>query len=318
MKKSYFDNENRLMPHGIMFHHFHHENERPYAQGSITSPEFEKIINYIGLENILPAKIWFEKAMNNTLSKKQVCLTFDDSLKCQIDIAYPILKKLKIGAFWFVFSSVFKGEASQLEVYRYFYNMYFPNFNAFYLVFKKYFIQSEIGYLYDENYDLFIKSKYLVEFEFYHEEEREFRFFRDRVLNRKDFENIMDKIIIDYEVDVSSISKNLWMDNKDLTTLNSNDQVIGLHSYNHPTNMGQLEVERQQKEYRDNKEHILSVIDKAPLTVSHPCGSYNKSTLKVLDKLGVKIGFRSNFQKLNHNTMEFPRVDHSNIIREIN
>ena len=67
--------------------------------------------------------------------------------------------------------------------------MYFPNFNAFYLVFKKYFIQSEIGYLYDENYDLFIKSKYLVEFEFYHEEEREFRFFRDRVLTLRNRKN---------------------------------------------------------------------------------------------------------------------------------
>jgi hypothetical protein len=39
-------------------------------------------------------------------------------------------------------------------------------------------------------------------------------------------------------------------------------------------------LEASKKSYRDNKEHILSVIDKAPLTVSHPCGSYNKSTLK--------------------------------------
>jgi len=54
----YFDNKNRLMPHGIMFHHFHHEGDRPYAKGSITSSEFQQIIEYIGLENILPAKTW--------------------------------------------------------------------------------------------------------------------------------------------------------------------------------------------------------------------------------------------------------------------
>tara|TARA_X000000368_G_scaffold149805_1_gene118241 strand:- start:628 stop:1584 length:957 start_codon:yes stop_codon:yes gene_type:complete len=318
MGNNYFDDASRLMPHGIMFHHFHHENEKPYAQGSITSSEFEQIINYIGLENILPANIWYEKALNDKLSEKEVCLTFDDSLKCQMEIAYPILERLKIGAFWFVFSSVFKGEINQLEVYRYFYNMYFPNFDMFYSIFKKYFIKSNIGYLYDENYDQFIKSNYLIEFDFYVEKEREFRFYRDKVLDRKNFENIMDNIMRDYEVDISIISKNLWMNNKDLEILNSNNQIIGLHSYNHPTNMAHLEIDIQQKEYTENKEHIASIIHETPLTVSHPCGSYNSSTLKVLDQMGIKIGFRSNFQKLSHTAMEFPRVDHSNIIRELN
>ena len=36
------------MPHGLMFHHFHDKGERPpYAQGSITSEQFQKIIEYI-------------------------------------------------------------------------------------------------------------------------------------------------------------------------------------------------------------------------------------------------------------------------------
>ena len=65
-------------------------------------------------------------------------------------------------------------------------------------------------------------------------------------------------------------------------------------------------------------EHIFSVTNKDPITVSHPCGSYNNSTLKILYQLGIKIGFRSNFQKLNHNDMEFPRVDHSHILLELN
>ena len=32
------------MPHGIMFHHFHHEGDKPYAKGSITSSEFQQIM----------------------------------------------------------------------------------------------------------------------------------------------------------------------------------------------------------------------------------------------------------------------------------
>ena len=109
-----------------MFHHFHHESDRPYAQGSITSEQFQKIIEYIGPENILPANIWLEKAINNKLRKKEICITLDDSLKCQIEIAYPVLQKFGISAFWFVFSSVFKGEINRLEIYRYFYSTYFP------------------------------------------------------------------------------------------------------------------------------------------------------------------------------------------------
>ena len=306
------------MPHGIMFHHLHHEGDRPYAQGSITSSEFQQIIEYIGLKNILPANTWLEKAINNELREKEVCLTFDDSLKCQMEIAYPVLQKFGITAFWFVFSSVFQGEVNHLEIYRYFYNMYFPEFDVFYVIFKKYFLKSQIGKLYNKNYNKFLQSNYLIEFDFYSEKEREFRFYRDKILSCKEFETIMDNMIADYDIDINIISKNLWMNNRDLVTLNSNNHIIGLHSFTHPTNMAQLDINKQKQEYIKNKEHILSVTSKEPITISHPCCSYNNSTLKILEQLFIKIGFRSNFQKLNHTALEFPRVDHSHILLALN
>lgn len=127
----------------------------------------------------------------------------------------------------------------------------------------------------------------------------------------------MDSILANYNVDINRISKNLWMNDRDLVALNSNNHIIGLHSFSHPTNIAQLDFNNQQGEYLKNKKHILSITNNEPITVSHPCGSYNKLTLKILDKLGIKIGFRSNFQKLNHNLMEFPRVDHSHILSEL-
>lgn len=317
MNSNYFNNKIRLMSHGIMFHHFHHEGDRPYAQGSITSSEFQQIIEYIGLKNILPANIWLEKAINNELREKEVCLTFDDSLKCQMEIAYPILEKFNISAFWFVFSSVFKGEINRLEIYRYFYNIYFPNFDAFYEIFKKYLLESQLGKLYKKNYNEFIQSNYLIEFGIYSDKEREFRFYRDKILSRNEFENILDTILTDYNIDIDKISKNLCMANRDLAVLHSKGQIIGLHSFTHPTNMAQLEINKQHQEYMRNKDHILSITSEDPITVSHPCGSYDKSTLKILDQLGIKIGFRSNFQKLNHGLLEFPRVDHSHILSEL-
>ena len=71
-------------------------------------------------------------------------------------------------------------------------------------------------------------------------------------------------------------------------------------------------------EYKKNRDHILSIVDKIPEIVSHPCGSYSKGTLDILNCLGAKVGFRSNFQKLSHGFLEFPRVDHSFILAESN
>ena len=317
MNNNYFDNENRQMPHGVMFHHFHDDGGRPYAQGSITSEQFQQIIEYIGPKNILPANTWLVKAIKNELLEKEVCITFDDSLKCQIEIAYPVLQKFGISAFWFIFSSVFEGKINRLEIYRYFCNTYFSDFDAFYEIFKKYLLESQIGDLYQKNLNKFLQSNYLIEFDFYSDKEREFRFYRDKILNRKEFENIMDNILADNNIDINKISKNLWMTNRDLVALNSKDHIIGLHSFTHPTNMAQLDINKQHQEYIKNKEHILSVTSKDPITVSHPCCSYDKFTLKILDQLGIKIGFRSNFQKLNHSLMEFPRVDHSHILSEL-
>ena len=44
---------------------------------------------------------FFEKYINNKLKENEVCLTFDDAIKCQIDIALPILEDLKIKSFFF-------------------------------------------------------------------------------------------------------------------------------------------------------------------------------------------------------------------------
>ncbi len=60
--------------------------------------------------------------------------------------------------------------------------------------------------------------------------------------------------------------------------------------------------------------------------MSHPNGSYNHNTHKVLEKLNIKIGFRSNNKvdkgkgmvKINNSNFEIAREDHSNIINLIN
>ena len=101
----YFNSKNNFY-HGIMFHQFHDNNLHKKSDGSIDKDDFYKIIKYIGRENILNADDFFNRFRQNKLDSKKVCFTFDDSIKCQYDIALPILEEFKIKSF-FLSSSLY-------------------------------------------------------------------------------------------------------------------------------------------------------------------------------------------------------------------
>ena len=54
-----------------------------------------KLINFIGRKNILDDDVFFDKFKQNKLKENEVCLTFDDAIKSQIDVALPVLEDLK-------------------------------------------------------------------------------------------------------------------------------------------------------------------------------------------------------------------------------
>ena len=81
-------------PHALMFHHFHSE-KHPIGQGSINDDQFKSIINFYSKKfTIISADLFFKKFLNNDLQNNEVCISFDDNLKCQYEIAMPVLEKL--------------------------------------------------------------------------------------------------------------------------------------------------------------------------------------------------------------------------------
>ena len=88
------------LPHGIMFHHFHDNKYYQKSPGSINSAKFKKLIKFIGRENILDADEFLLRLNSKKLKKNHMCLTFDDGIKSQIKVAFPILEELKIKAFF--------------------------------------------------------------------------------------------------------------------------------------------------------------------------------------------------------------------------
>ena len=102
-----------VVPHGLMFHHFHGPGLAP-SQGSISGDTLARIIDrYRDSHNLLDAADYLQRARNNQLEACDTCLTFDDSLLCQYQVALPVLQHYNLRGFWFVYSSVITGNIEQ-------------------------------------------------------------------------------------------------------------------------------------------------------------------------------------------------------------
>lgn len=302
--------------HSIMFHHFHNEIH-PKGQGAISSYEFEKIIDWLTLNYTLnDADDYLKKALENNLKSSDICLSFDDALLCQYDVAVPILSKRNIKAFFFVYSSPFLGNPDYLEIFRYFRTVAFDSIDEFY---EDFLLEFKNTY---NNFDLNIKNfepkEYLKEFPFYSYNDKLFRYLRDEILKPNNYKSLMMKIIKKRKFDIKNASKNLWFSNNHLINLEKMGHLIGLHSNSHPMQMNSLHPNKQLDEYKKNFSHLSKVLNQEIISMSHPCGNYNEDTLMILKKLGIKIGFRSNssFQEI-VSSLEIPREDHSNILEII-
>ncbi len=308
--------------HGIMFHHFHDDRIYKYGQGSISKEDFINIINYIGRKNIINADEFYLKSIENKLNENEVCLTFDDGIKCQHDIALPILDDQKIKAFFFVYSSLFDGNPDLLEVYRYFRINYFNNIDEFYDLFFS-IIKINLDKFFLEN-DHIISSN-SKKFPHYSTNDIKFRLVRDMFLTSQEYEAIMFKIFDKYEFDPKLYYKRLFMSADDLKNIDFNGHIIGLHSHSHPTLMEKLPFNEQYMEYDKNREVLSKILKKNKSNfkcMSHPCGSYNEDTKNALYQLGVQLGFKQimtvekerNMQKLNNSSLEIARQDHADIM----
>ena len=297
----------KLQPNTIVFHNFH--NKRSIKlQGSISSFKFEKIIiklkkNY----NLLNADKFYSKLLDGNLSKKDISLSFDDGLKSQYDIAIPILNKYNIKAFFFVFTSSFTNRIDKLELYKYFRSTQFKTIDKFY---KNFFL--EINKLkkidLDSVLSKFEKINYLSEFKFYSRNDRFFRYLRDIILNEENYDSIMKLMMKNKKFNKKNVSKKLYFSKQDLKKINKQNHIIGLHSYTHPTNMDKLSYKKQLLEYKKNKQFIEKELKCKVETMAHPCGKFNKNTIKVLKKLNIKLGFGISSND-NKNMFNISRLD---------
>lgn len=294
-----------------MFHHFHGQ-EHPAGQGSISAGEFREMIGWLRSNyRVLGAHDFLELALAGSLSDLDTCLTFDDSLRCQFDIAAPVLDDEGLTGFFFVYSSAFSDQPDMLEIYRYFRSTEFSHFDDFCEEFME---QSRSLYrkLVNDALRSFVADSYLAEFPFYSTNDRLFRYVRDRVLSADQYAEVMSTLMKKHGFDVESVLPLLFMSPDHLVELQSRGNIIGLHSNSHPLDMGELDSEAQRQEYLANLQFLERVLQVRPVSMSHPMGRYNETTLDILRTLGVQLGFRSNLGVRHINDLlEVPRMDHA-------
>ncbi len=316
----YFKSLNNFF-HGIMFHHFHDNKNHVKGQGSITQEQFEKVISHIGRKNILDAKEFIERYKHKKLSRKSVCITFDDSLKCQLDIALPVLEKFKIKAFFFIYSSALTSKPDLLEIYRHFRHNFFDSIDSFY---KEFFANLPANKR--KNLDKYFKSNKKIisnsmnKFKFYSENDVKFRIVRDNHLTKSEYKSVMLKMFKKKRFKFKNIKNKIFLQKKDVIKLHKLGHEIGLHSHTHPTDLKKLNFKKQYNEYKKNNFILKKLLKiKKIKSMSHPCGSYNSNTLKILKTLNIDIGFKQimNNKETNSSKYEICRQDHSNIIRSL-
>ena len=321
----YFNKNNNFF-HGIMFHHFHDDGIHIKGQGSIDKDDFYKMINFIGRNNILDADIFFEKFKNNKLKEKEVCLTFDDAIKCQIDVALPVLEELKIKSFFFVYTSMFEGKPDNLEIFRYFRMNYFNNVDEFYNSFYQV-LDKDLKTFFEDNNDKIKATK--IKFPHYSIEDIKFRLVRDIFLTKSQYEETMLLMFKEKQFNYKDFFKKLFFQKDDLKTLDSLGHLVGLHSHNHPTLLEKLNYDEQKDEYEKCLSSISNILDKPKNEIkymSHPCGSYNKDTFEILKELGIELGFKQimtiepekSMKKVNNSFLEIAREDHAEIYKRMN
>lgn len=322
----YLNSTNRHF-HGIMLHHFHDGQNHPRSQGSISKDDFVNLIKFIGRKNILNAQDFLNRLKEKKLKGNNVCLTFDDGSKGQFDIAFPIMEDLNIKAFFFVYSNIYEGTICSLEIYRYFRMNCYRHVDDFYHEFYKYFkhqfnnINLDIYFKDNQRKIQLEKNRYPV----YTHKDIEFRFVRNDLLNEESYKKIMLQMFKDKNFNYKTKTADLFINKKDLKILHKNSHLIGLHSYTHPQKIENLTFKEQLLEYQKNKETISEILESDKIvSMSHPGGSYNQESLKVLKNLNIEIGFDNVMKnkyihnKVNNSNLEISREDHSVIMKRLN
>tara|TARA_B100000886_G_scaffold296523_1_gene223772 strand:+ start:25991 stop:26941 length:951 start_codon:yes stop_codon:yes gene_type:complete len=300
---------------GIMFHYFHDFIEFQETQGSISQDQLEKIIKQVKKETQILSPLEYLENLKNKKPEKATCITFDDGLKCQYKVAIPVLETFNIQAFFFCYSAVWddKFKTPLLEFFRDYRNNYKGGIKSYY----KNFFSKVNSFLKARIENIMIPKDFLIDCPFYTYEDKKYRYLRDEVLKRNEYEILVKDMLVEDNYPFEQKKKSLFMNLDEILELDLKGHEIGLHSSTHPTDLKGLSPENIHKEYFSNYEFLKQKLKKNPKSISYPCGLFNKETEKIMSQLNIEVGFAASLTQYDFNSFNkllIPREDSTNLL----
>lgn len=262
---------------------------------------FEKIIKYLNEKY----KIISLKEYNNLINKKKeiddnyIMLTFDDGTIDHYKYVYPILKKYNCSGLFFVSSNIFYKKVLDIQIIH------------------QLFAKIEISKLYHEVIDE-IKSLHtsikINKYLFLKSEQEKFikenlQYILPKPIRTKIIQNLSKK----YKI--STNFKDYYMNIENMKEMKKNNMFFGLHTSNHKR-LSMLSYDEQYNEIMDNLISLkkYNLLDNEFISIAYPFGEYDNNTLKILNNLDIKYGFKVG-KSDNNNLLEIARED-CNILKE--
>ncbi len=304
---------------GIVFHYFHNNNQYLPCQGSIDAVNFEKILCYLFKHfSVLSIDEYISKCVKGSLTEKDICLTFDDGIKSQYEVAVPILNKYGIKAGFFIYTEPWSGVLSDLEVHHDFRFFCYKNVKDFYNDFfkslsdNKEIFTSEV----EEKIKNFQYEDYKPYCIWHTYEDKLFRFTRSKLLDGDDYRLIMTQMMQKKGYNSKSRKEFLWMKEKEIIALEKQGHLIGLHSHTHPTSFDNMSFKRKFDEFKTNYDVLEGVLTRKPIAVAYPCGNFDKEIEDIMFTIGISVGFKASPEK-GKGMLDLARLNHTEIVKKM-
>ncbi len=276
------------VPLGVMFHRFVPEG-RVSAQGALTPSRLRSILEDLRGSGVIDASEWMERLASGSLAGHR-CLTFDDGLRSQLDLALPVLEDVDIRAFWFIPTGVFGDARPVAELLAH----ALDESDDVDVMLRSFCDIAEglVGAPPDASGLSAYRLQAQRRFPFYSDLDCEYRYVRNS-LTPEVLERTVEQVLETHGFERSDLDARIFVGAVDVQRLVAAGQTIGLHSHTQPFDIASLPVEQQHREYERNLQDLERTTGVRSESVAHPLGSYGPETLTLLEELGIVCGFRS-------------------------
>lgn len=275
--------------------------------------DFKRQVKYLS-KNYLVTSIAdvFESAIYN--KKGKFCaITFDDGLKDQYNNALPILEKYNLSATFFIITAVLEG--------------YLPMAHKIHAVlsgikdikvceiFNKF-----VDNLGPEVKEYKIPSNRRLTQNRLHESVASANFKETmKIIPAKISSDFLDQCLKQLNINKSDLSRQLFMDSREIKDLHRRGMIIGSHSHSH-TSMDLMNDNITKDEISFSSRILSEILIKPPQVFSYPHGISSKFSADILPRYGFEfaVTIKQKGVGLNDNPYLIPRYDAASLTTFLN